>query len=145
MKKGRENYAAREAIKFLEKSLEGGGRLVRVQKDTETLQPGRRKPPRQDLQTWCVLACSVSLFSLRVSLFALPCLHYLRFEPSQLGCLGSSVGRSTGLVTQWSRVQIPSEAAQFFSLSAFGLCLTLSCLPLHITCTRFDHVHYVIL
>ena len=27
---------------------------------------------------------------------------------------------------------IPSEAAQFFSLSAFGLCLTLSCLPLHI-------------
>ena len=38
--------------------------------------------------------CAVSLFALRVSLFALPCLHYLRFEPSQLGCLGSSVGRA---------------------------------------------------
>ena len=63
MKKGRENYAAREAIKFLEKSLEGGGRLVRVQKDTETLQPGRRKPPRQDLQTWCVLACMCECMS----------------------------------------------------------------------------------
>jgi len=34
---------------------------------------------------------------------------------------------------QWSWVQIPSEAAQcFFSLSVFGLYLTLSCLPLHI-------------
>ena len=54
MKKGRENYAAREAIKFLERNLQGGGRLVRVQGDTETLQPGMRKPPRLELHTWCV-------------------------------------------------------------------------------------------
>ena len=45
----------------------------------------------------------------------------------------------------WSRVQIPSEAAQcFLSLSAFGLCLTLSCLSLHIhDCTRYGHVEGV--
>ena len=36
----------------------------------------------------CLLIC------LACSLFALPCLHYLRFEPSQLGCLGSSVDRA---------------------------------------------------
>lgn len=52
MKKGRENYAAREAIKFLERSLQGGGRMVRVQGERETLQPGRRKPPKLDLNTW---------------------------------------------------------------------------------------------
>ena len=57
MKKGRENYAAREAIKFLEHNLQGGGRLVRVQGDTETLQPGMRKPLRLDLHTWCVCVC----------------------------------------------------------------------------------------
>ena len=57
MKKGRENYAAREAIKFLERNLQGGGRLVRVQGDTETLQPGMRKPLRLDLHTWCVCVC----------------------------------------------------------------------------------------
>jgi len=43
----------------------------------------------------------------------------------------------TGLATQWSRVRIPSVAAQFFSLSAFGLCLTffpclLSLLHIHV-------------
>ena len=54
MKKGKENYAAREAIKFLERSLQGGGRMIRVQADDETLQPGRKKPPKMDLNTWCV-------------------------------------------------------------------------------------------
>jgi protein SMG5 len=52
MKKGRENYAAREAIKFLERSLQGGGKMVRVQGADETLQPGRKKPPKMDLNTW---------------------------------------------------------------------------------------------
>ena len=45
------------------------------------------------LSGWMYCIC-VSLFALHVSLFALPCLHYLKFEPSQLGCLGSSVGRA---------------------------------------------------
>ena len=54
MKKGRQNYAAREAIKFLERSLQGGGRMVRVQGDEETMHPGRKKPSKQDLNTWCV-------------------------------------------------------------------------------------------
>ena len=55
LKKGRENYAAREAIKFLEKALQGGGRWVRVQRDDETMQPGRRKPLNQDIETWYIL------------------------------------------------------------------------------------------
>ena len=45
------------------------------------------------LSGWMYCIC-VSLFALRVSLFALPCLQYLRFEPSQLDCLSSSVGRA---------------------------------------------------
>ena len=55
MKKGKENYAAREAIKFLERSLQGGGGMVRVQAAEETLQPpGTRKPHKMDLNTWSV-------------------------------------------------------------------------------------------
>ena len=62
MKKGRENYAAREAIKFLERSLQGGGRMVRVQRAKETLQPpGTRKPPKMDLNTWSAF-CSVPVW-----------------------------------------------------------------------------------
>ena len=47
----------------------------------------------QNCLTYMYCIC-VSLFALHVSLFALLCLHYLRFEPSQLGCLGSSAGRA---------------------------------------------------
>ena len=56
MKKGRENYAAREAIKFLEKELQDGNRFVRAQKGKETLRVGRRKPPNQELPAWWVTA-----------------------------------------------------------------------------------------
>jgi protein SMG5 len=56
MKKGRENYAAREAIKFLERNLQGGGKMMRVQGPEETLQsPGTRKPPKMDLNTWSAM------------------------------------------------------------------------------------------
>lgn len=55
MKKGKENYTAREAIKFLERELQSGNQFIRAQKAGETLQSGRRKPPKQDLQTWWVL------------------------------------------------------------------------------------------
>ena len=57
MKKGKENYAAREAIKFLECSLQEGAKMVRAQADDETLTPGRKKPPKMDLDTWCVNYC----------------------------------------------------------------------------------------
>ena len=59
MKKGRENYTAREAIKFLEKELQDGNRFVRAQKARETLQPRRRKAPRQELQAWWVIQTHV--------------------------------------------------------------------------------------
>ena len=52
--------------------------------------------------------------------------------------------QSTDLESQWSWVRVPSEAAQFFSLSALDVNAlpTLICLncPTY-TCTRFDHVH----
>ena len=54
MKKGRENYAAREAIKFLERELQEGNRFVHAQKGSETLQSRRRKAPNQELQAWWV-------------------------------------------------------------------------------------------
>ena len=58
MKKGRGNYAAREAIKFLERNLQGGGKMMRVQGPEETLQsPGTRKPPKMDLNTWSAMPC----------------------------------------------------------------------------------------
>ena len=46
----------------------------------------------------------------------------------------------TGLATRWSRVRTPSEAAKFFSLSAFGLCLT-SLVLICIYMCKIDHVH----
>ncbi len=52
MKKGRENYSAREAIKFLEKELQTGNAFIRAQRSSETLEPGRRKPIKMDLQVW---------------------------------------------------------------------------------------------
>lgn len=52
MKKGKDTFAAREAIKFLERELKRGNRFVRAQKPSETPQPGKRKPHRQDPSVW---------------------------------------------------------------------------------------------
>ena len=53
MKKGKENYLAREAIKFLEKEFKAGNRFIRAQQASETVQqPGKKKPPKQDLNIW---------------------------------------------------------------------------------------------
>ena len=104
----------------------------------------------------------VSLFALRAraSLFAFPCLHYLRFEPSQLvpcllyvlPCLPflayitldlnpaswaasvAQLAERNPVVTGLNPV-LGSSVFFLFSLSAFGLCLTLPCLP------SFVHVY----
>ena len=87
MKKGRENYAAREAIKFLERNLQGGGKMMRVQGPEETLQsPGTRKPPKMDLNTWSAMPYIIILkledstvtldSALRISLFLYFCFRY---------------------------------------------------------------------
>ena len=52
MKKGKDSYAAREAIKFLERELHAGNRFVRAQKQGETANPGRKRSYKQDLNTW---------------------------------------------------------------------------------------------
>lgn len=52
MKKGQQSYAAREAIKFLEKELHSGNKFIQAQKPSESLTPGKRKPPKTDLQDW---------------------------------------------------------------------------------------------
>ena len=52
MKKGRENYSAREAIKFLEKELQGGNRFLQTQELHETMHPGAQKPHKQEMEIW---------------------------------------------------------------------------------------------
>jgi hypothetical protein len=53
MKKGRENYSAREAIKFLESQLQSGSKFMKAQKPTETLTKGKtRKPAKMDIKVW---------------------------------------------------------------------------------------------
>ena len=53
MKKKRENYSAREAIKFLEAQLQSGSKFMKAQKPTETLMEGKiRKPSKMDVQVW---------------------------------------------------------------------------------------------
>ncbi len=53
MKKGRENYSAREAIKFLESQLQSGSKFMKAQKPTETLMEGKtRKPSKIDIKVW---------------------------------------------------------------------------------------------
>ena len=54
MKKGRENYTAREAIKFLEREFKNGSKFMRAQQPSETLQQrsAMRKPARMELPTW---------------------------------------------------------------------------------------------
>lgn len=53
MKKGRENYSAREAIKFLESQLQSGNKFIRAQRPRETVSDGRtRKLPKMDVKAW---------------------------------------------------------------------------------------------
>lgn len=52
MKKSRESYAAREAIKFLEKELHSGSKFIQAQKVSESLNPGRKKPVKMEIQDW---------------------------------------------------------------------------------------------
>lgn len=52
MKKGRESYAAREAIKFLEKELHSGNKFIQAQKVSESLHPGKKKLGKIDIQDW---------------------------------------------------------------------------------------------
>ena len=52
MKKEKGNYAAREAIKFLEKELQQGNKFLRAQETSESTNPGRKKPHKQDLDIW---------------------------------------------------------------------------------------------
>ena len=53
MKKGRDNYSAREAIKFLENELQSGNKFIHAQKASETLMEGRaRKPTKMDAKAW---------------------------------------------------------------------------------------------
>ena len=52
MKKGRESYAAREAIKFLEKELHGGNKFIQPQKVSESLNRGKKKPIKMEMQDW---------------------------------------------------------------------------------------------
>ena len=53
MKKGKENYLAREAIKFLEREFKVGNRFIHAQQASETVQqPGRKRPPKQDPNVW---------------------------------------------------------------------------------------------
>ena len=52
MKKGRESYTAREAIKFLEKELQSGNKFIQPQKLNESLNPGKKKPIKMEMQDW---------------------------------------------------------------------------------------------
>ena len=52
MKKGRDNFAAREVIKFLEKELKEGNKFIKAQKVDETVTPNTKKPAKMDVDTW---------------------------------------------------------------------------------------------
>ncbi len=54
MKKGQESYTAREAIKFLEKELHSGNKFIQAQKASESLDPGKKKPPKMEIQDWYI-------------------------------------------------------------------------------------------
>jgi len=51
MKKGRENFPAREAIKFLEKELKSRHKFIQAQKTEETVTADR-KPGKMDSDEW---------------------------------------------------------------------------------------------
>ena len=78
------------------------------------------------LSGWMYCIC-VSLFALRVSLFALD------LNPASWAASVAQLAEHwtcNPVVTGSNPVR--DSSVFFFSLSAFGLCLTLSCLPLHI-------------
>ena len=52
MKKSRESYAAREAIKFLEKELHSGNKFILAQKASESLNPGKKKSAKMEIHDW---------------------------------------------------------------------------------------------
>lgn len=61
MKKSRESYAAREAIKFLEKELHSGNKFIQAQKVSESLSPGKKRPIKMEMQEWlleCLVDCA---------------------------------------------------------------------------------------
>ena len=52
LKKEKGNYAAREAIKFLERELEDRNRFLKTQDTSETANPQRKRGRKQDLHIW---------------------------------------------------------------------------------------------
>ena len=52
MKKGKDNFPAREVIKFLEQELKDGSKFIHAQQPNETLSPGVKKPANMDLDIW---------------------------------------------------------------------------------------------
>jgi hypothetical protein len=52
MKKEKNNFAARDAIKFLEKELKSGNQFLKAQNSHETFNPNRKKPHKLDLSLW---------------------------------------------------------------------------------------------
>ena len=72
MKKGQESYAAREAIKFLEKELHSGNKFIQAQKPSESRNPGKKKPAKMDVQDWLagrLLSCDGNIRSILSRLF----------------------------------------------------------------------------
>ncbi len=65
MKKGRESYAAREAIKFLEKELHSGNKYIQPQKTAESLTSGKKKPAKMEIQDWYIF-CIISVMVLHL-------------------------------------------------------------------------------
>ncbi|XP_064391168.1 nonsense-mediated mRNA decay factor SMG5-like isoform X3 [Halichondria panicea] len=52
MKKGRDNYAAREVIKFLEREFKDGHKFIRAQQPEESISPSAKKSSKMDIDIW---------------------------------------------------------------------------------------------
>ncbi len=52
MKKGRDNYAAREVIKFLEREFKDGHKFIRAQQPEESISPSAKKPSKMEIDIW---------------------------------------------------------------------------------------------
>ncbi len=52
MKKGRDNYAAREVIKFLEREFKDGHKFIRAQQPEESISPSEKKPSKMEIDIW---------------------------------------------------------------------------------------------
>ena len=71
---------------------------------------------------------------------------YMWFEPSQLSCLSSSVGKSVRLASAWSWIRIPPEAVIFqnnclWKITALGelCCVALSFCCVVLRCLLSEH------